>query len=539
MATRGKAGVAKPNSKYLYLAAKLNTDREPRTANQALKDERWRKAMSSEINAQLENHTWDIVPPPPPSTTIVGCRWIFTTKYNSDGSLNRYKARLVAKGYNQRPGLDYAETFSPVIKSTTIRTVLGVAVDYSWPIRQLDVNNAFLQGTLTEEVYMQQPPGFIDADRPNHVCRLRKALYGLKQAPRAWYVELRNYLLQIGFLNSIADTSLFILKKGRSIIYMLIYVDDILVTGNDNVLLNQTLAALATRFSVKDHEDLHYFLGIEANRGPAGLHLSQRKYVLDLLARTNMLGAKPVTTPMATVPKLTLHTGTRLSDPTEYRAVLGSLQYLAFTRPDLSYAVNRLSQFMHSPTTDHWLAVKRILRYLAGTSDHGIFLRRGNTMSLHAYSDADWAGDSDDYISTNGYVVYLGRHPIAWSSKKQRSIARSSTEAEYRSVANTSTEISWICSLLQELGVKLPRAPVIYCDNVGATYLCANPVFHSRMKHVALDYHYIRNQVQSGALRVVHVSTKDQVADALTKPLPRAAFNNFANKIGVSRPPPS
>ena len=160
-------------------------------------------------------------------------------------------------------------------------------------------------------------------------------------------------------------------------------------------------------------------------------------------------------------------------------------------------------------------------------------------MSLHAYSDADWAGDSDDYISTNGYVVYLGRHPIAWSSKKQRSIARSSTEAEYRSVANTSTEISWICSLLQELGVKLPRAPVIYCDNVGATYLCANPVFHSRMKHVALDYHYIRNQVQSGALRVVHVSTKDQVADALTKPLPRAAFNNFANKIGVSRPPPS
>ena len=540
MATRGKQGVSKPNPKYLYATTTLCTSNpEPRTAIQALKDERWRKAMTSEINAQLQNHTWDIVPPPPPTTTIVGCRWIFTTKYNPDGSINRHKARLIAKGYNQREGVDYAETFSPVIKSTTIRTVLGVAVDYNWPIRQLDVNNAFLQGTLEDEVYMTQPPGFVDADHPNYVCRLRKALYGLKQAPRAWYIELRNFLLQAGFINSVADTSLFILKKGRSFVYMLVYVDDILVTGNDNELLQYTLDAIANTFSVKDHEDLHYFLGIEAKRGPFGLHLSQRKYTLDILARTNMLGAKPIMTPMATTPKLTLHSGTRLSDPTEYRAVVGSLQYLAMTRPDISYAVNQLSQFMHEPTSDHWLAVKRVLRFLAATYDHGILLCRGSTLSLHAYSDADWAGDSDDYVSTNGHIVYLGKHPISWSSKKQKSIARSSTEAEYKSVANTSSELTWICSLLHELGIKLPTALVIYCDNVGATYLCANPVFHSRMKHVALDYHFIRNQVQSGALRVVHVSTKDQLADTLTKPLPRATFTDFSTKIGVSRAPSS
>lgn len=440
---------------------------------------------------------------------------------------------------NQRPGLDYAETFSPVIKSTTIRIILGVAVDRSWPIRQLDVNNAFLQGTLTDEVYMCQPPGFIDKDRPNHVCRLRKALYGLKQAPRAWYIELRNYLITVGFVNSVSDTSLFILRKGRSIVYMLVYVDDILVTGNDVALLQQTLAALATRFSVKEHEDLHYFLGIEAKRVTTGLHLSQRKYILDLLTRTNMLSTKPVTTPMAASPKLTLHSGTRLPDPKEYRSVVGSLQYLAFTRPDISYAVNRLSQYMHMPTTDHWQAVKRVLRYLAGTTTHGIFLRKGNTLSLHAYSDADWAGDTDDYVSTNGYIVYLGRHPISWSSKKQNGVTRSSTEAEYRSVANASSEMMWVCSLLEELGITLPKTPVIYCDNVGATYLCANPVFHSRMKHIALDYHFIRNQVQAGALRVVHVSTHDQLADVLTKPLPRAAFTNFTSKIGVTKAPPS
>lgn len=248
------------------------------------------------------------------------------------------------------------------MKSTTIRLVLSIAVNKDWPIQQLDVNNEFLQGTLHEDVYMVQPPEFIDADRPNHVCHLKKALYGLKQAPRAWYLELHNFLLSIGFQNSVADASLFIFKRGHSFVYMLIYVDDILVTGNDNTLIQTTLDMLATRFSVKDHEPLSYFLGIEAKRTAAGLYLTQRRYILDLLERTNMLSAKLVTTPMATSPKLTVRTGTTLSDATEYRCVVGSLQYLAFTRPDISFAVNRLSQFMHSPTNDHWQAVKRVLR---------------------------------------------------------------------------------------------------------------------------------------------------------------------------------
>lgn len=194
---------------------------------------------------------------------------------------------------------------------------------------------------------------------------------------------------------------------------------------------------------------------------------------------------------------------------------------------------------MHLPTDEHWHAVKRLLRYLAGTPSHGIFLSRKNSPSLHAFSDSDWAEDNEYYVSTNAYVVYLGNHPIAWSSKKQKGVARSSTEAEYRAVANTSAEVAWICSLLSELGITITTAPVIYCDNVGATYLCANPVFHSRMKHIALDYHFVRSQVQSGALRVAHISTHDQLDDALTKPLPRSTFQLLTNKIGVARPPPS
>ncbi|CAA7041166.1 unnamed protein product [Microthlaspi erraticum] len=227
-----------------------------------------------------------------------------------------------------------------------------------------------------------------------------------------------------------------------------------------------------------------------------------------------MLDAKPVATPMAPHPKLSLHSGSVLDNPTQFRAVVGSLQYLSFTRPDIAYSVNRLSQFMHRPTDLHWQAAKRILRYLAGTHSHG---------------------DVDDFVSTNAFILYLGSTPLAWSSKKQTGVARSSTEAEYRSVANTAAEIRWVCSLLTKLGVQLPATPVIYCDNVGATYLSANPVFHSRMKHLALDFHFVRENVQSGALRVAFVSTKDQLADALTKPLPRPRFLELMSKI-ASKP---
>lgn len=192
---------------------------------------------------------------------------------------------------------------------------------------------------------------------------------------------------------------------------------------------------------------------------------------------------------------------------------------------------------MHHPTLDHWNAVKRVLRYLSGTLSHGIFLKKQTAPLLHAFSDADWAGDTDDYVSTNGYIVYLRSHPLSWASKKQKGVARSSTEAEYRAVANTVAEIRWVCSLLTELGVVLPHSPTIYCDNIGATYLCANPVFHSRMKHNALDYHFVRGQIQNHALRVIHVSTHDQLADGLTKPLPRTQFQTLRDKIGVTKIP--
>ena len=240
-----------------------------------------------------------------------------------------------------------------MVKSLTIRLVLQLAVSRAWQIKQFDVNNAFLQGTLSDEVYVSQPPGFVDKDRPHHVCRLRKALYGLKQAPRAWYQELQTFLCSLGFCNSLADTSVFVYNNAGRVVYCLVYVDDIIVTGSSDALVADFIAALSHRFSLKEPTDLEYFLGIEVTRTPHGMHLMQRKYITDLLTRVNMADAKPVTSPMATTPNLSLQSGTQVTNPTEYRIVIGSLQYLAFTRPDIAYAVNRLSQFMHRPTDLH------------------------------------------------------------------------------------------------------------------------------------------------------------------------------------------
>jgi len=570
----------------------------------------------------LKNQTWSLVPPQF-AKNVVGCKWVFKLKRKADGFVERHKAQMVAKGFHQHAALDYGETFNPVVKPTTIQTVLSIVYFARWSIKQIDIQNAFLHGLLTRDVLFIQPS--------LNACKLHKAIYGLKQAPQAWFSRLSGQLLKIGvhgskfdtslfiystaavtmylliyvddiiIVSSIptaidellqllcldfvvkdlgnlhyffgvevisvknglllsqqryirdllhktnmkdakpktspmlskADTSLFLYRTETITMYLLIYVDDIIITTSNPVAITELLQLLSSDLAVKDLGDLHYFLGVEVIKLDSSLLLSQKRYIMDLLKKTNMHEAKPITSPMASSSALSAFTGDPMEDPSLYRSTVGSLQYLSLTRPDLSYAVNRVCQFMHRPLKPHWQTVKRILRYLKHTISHGLLLHRNSHNTLQAYSDADWAGCSDDRRSTGAYCVYIGSNLISWSSRKQLTVSRSSIEAEYKAVANTIAELLWIHALLHELGIGQSTPPILWCDNIGATYMSVNPVFHARTKHVEIDFHFVRDQVANKSLVVRFVPSLDQITDVLTKPLVSAKFHNFCYKLNV------
>ena len=318
----------------------------------------------------------------------MGCKWVYKVKRNSDGSIARFKARLVAKGYLQQYGLDYAETFSPVVKPTTVRIILALAIQFGWFLRQLDVSNAFLHGVLQEEVYMSQPPGYKDISKPHHVCLLHKAIYGLKQAPRAWFDSFTTQLFHLGFHASCAGSNLFILIHLQQVVYLLLYVDDIIITGSDKVLVADIITQLGVSFALKDLGPLHYFLGLQIEYSGDGIFVHQSKYAKDLLSRFHMMDCKPCSNPCASSQSSALAVSPLLSDPTAYRSLVGALQYLTFTRPDLCYVVQKVCQFMSKPSQLHLVATKWILRYLMGTLHKGIYFRPCS-LTLSAYCDAD------------------------------------------------------------------------------------------------------------------------------------------------------
>ncbi|KAJ9675533.1 hypothetical protein PVL29_024456 [Vitis rotundifolia] len=518
---------------YRAFATSLDDTQVPNTIQEAFKISEWKKAVQDEIDALEKNGTWTITDLPV-GKRPVGCKWIFTIKYKADGSVERFKARLVARGFTQSYGIDYQETFAPVAKMNTIRILLSLAVNQDWCLQQLDIKNAFLNGNLEEEVYMEIPPGFEGSMAKNQVCKLQKSLYGLKQSPRAWFDRFTKAVLKLGYKQGQADHTLFVKKShaGKMAI-LIVYVDDIILSGNDMEELQNLKKYLSEEFEVKDLGNLKYFLGMEVARSRKGIVVSQRKYILDLLKETGMLGCKPIDTPMDSQKKLGIEKESTPVDRGRYQRLVGRLIYLSHTRPDIGFAVSAVSQFMHSPTKEHMEAVYRILRYLKMTPGKGLFFRKTENRDTEVYSDADWAGNIIDRRSTSGYCSFVWGNLVTWRSKKQSVVARSSAEAEYRALAQGICEGIWIKRVLNELGQTSSSPILMMCDNQAAISIAKNPVHHDRTKHVEIDRHFITEKVTSETVKLNYVPTKHQTADILTKALPRPNFEDLTCKLGL------
>lgn len=396
----------------------------------------------------------------------------------------------------------------------------------------MDVHNAFLHGDLEEEVYMKLPPGFEDPN-PNKVARLRKSIYGLKQAPRCWFSKLTNALKTYGFVQSRADYSHFYYVRGSIQLHILIYVDDFIIACNDSSTLQQFKDYLGQCFHMKDLGKLKYFLGVEVARSKEGIFLSQRKYALDIITETGLLGSKPSSVPIEPNHKLALDNSPLLSKPEAYRRLVGRLIYLMFTRLELSYAIHILTQFMKAPRQAHFDAALRVVRYLKGTPSQGILLRADSSLQINAFCDSDWQACPLSRRSLSSYIVLLGNSPISWKTKKQNTVSVSSAEAEYRSMAYALRELKWIKQLLQAFGVPHRQPMKLFCDSKSAIYIAANPVFHERTKHIESDCHQVRDAVQDKLITTEHIRTTEQPADLLTKALHPSSFLYLLSKLGI------
>lgn len=514
----------------------------PNTYRQVLKSQHskeWLKAMEEEMESLHKNKTWILVKRPERSN-IIGCRWILGIKRGADGVPERYKARLCAQGFTQEFGVDYVETFSPVAHYNSIRLFLAVAVWMKMDVQQMDVKTAFLNGTLDEELYMKQPPGFEVKGKEDLVCKLEKSLYGLKQSPRQWNITMNEFLNKIGFKNSSADSCIYVKRVKDKMVIIALYVDDLMIGSDCNELMQKTKEALNKRFEMKDLGKLKFCLGIEIVWNDDGsCNLRQRQYLLDVLERFNMNDCKPVSTPLQSGIKLSKSMcATSKKDRDDmadvpYRSAVGSLIYLVTgTRPDIAVAVGEVSKYLENPGRLHWAAVKRILRYLKGTIEMSLQCKP-ESMNLVGYCDADWAGDIDTRRSTTGYIFKFGGTPVCWKSKRQPTVALSTAEAEYMSMAHAAQTSVWLRRLLSDLGFVQESPVKIYEDNQGCIAMAKNPVNHERTKHIDIKYHFVRELVTRGVIEISYLETEEMLADILTKGMTRDRHDKLCRAIGL------
>uniref|UniRef100_A0A1Y1M571 Integrase catalytic domain-containing protein n=1 Tax=Photinus pyralis TaxID=7054 RepID=A0A1Y1M571_PHOPY len=493
---------------------------DPNTYEEAIQStegEQWKIAMDDEYNSLIKNHTWDLVNPPD-DQQVIDNRWVFKVKLNTDASVDRYKARLVIRGFAQQYGVDYEETFSPVVKFTSVRAILSFAAMNKMQLRQFDIKTAFLYGDLKEHVFMKQPIGY--DDNSGRVCKLIKSLYGLKQASRCWNQKFTVFIRDFNFKPCDSDPCVFVRRNKNIIVIVALYVDDGLVVSNSANEIDHVLSYLCKQFDVKVF-DAKCFVGLEIEQFSDGsIRIHQTAYAKKILSRFNMLECNAVATPGDPNQNFSDFTQEEIEPNFPYRQAVGSLMYLAIgSRPDLSFAVGVVSRYLERPSPIHVKAVKRIFKYVKGTADMGILYESSNSFDFVGFSDADYAGDNETRRSTSGYVFHTGSGVISWASTRQQSVSTSSTESEYVAACQAIKELLWLKTFVDELTLKCDVKAKLFVDNQSAIRLVKNPVYHKRTKHIDVQYHFIREKFQEGKFDLEYVETNNQVADICTKSL--------------------
>lgn len=501
---------------------------------------KWVTAMHEEMESLEKNGTWVLVKLPSEKKPI-RCKWVFKKKEGvSPTDQIRYKARLVAKGYSQIPGIDFNEVFSPVVKHSSIRTLLSMVAMHDYELEQLDVKTAFLHGELEEDIYMEQPEGFITPGKENLVCKLKKSLYGLKQSPRQWYKRFDTFMQSQSFKRSDYDSCVYLKNVNGTSIYLLLYVDDMLIAAKDKAEIEKLKEQLNSEFEMKDLGAAKKILGMEISRDrPSGkLYLSQSGYIEKVLHRFNMHDAKPVGTPLAAHFRLSSALCPQTDEDVEYMSrvpyssAVGSLMYaMVCSRPDLAQAMSVVSRFMANPGKEHWKAVQWMFRYLRATSHARLVFGRSRD-ELVGYVDSDYAGDLDKRRSLTGYVFTIGGCAVSWKATLQSTVALSTTEAEYMAIAEACKEATWLRGLYTELCGDT-SCITIFCDSQSAICLTKDQMFHERTKHIDVRYHYIRDVIAKGDVKVCKISTHDNPADMLTKPVPITKFELCSGLVGI------
>ena len=467
----------------------------------------------------------------PQDKRAIGCKWVFRIKRNPNGTIVKFKARLVAKGFTQRPGIDYFETFAPVARKESINVALAIAAEQDLLIENVDVNTAFLYGEVKEEIYMDQPDGFVDEEHLEKKCFLNNAIYGTKQAAYEWNIRLNAHLEGQEFTRAAAGRCVYVRQSYIEYSLVIIHVDDLMIFARTQEDIDKIKQALKTEFSIKEFGKLKYYLGIEVHRDRLSktIRMNQRSYIKCLTERFGVDSCKDVNTPSNESEKLSkLDPSEECINKWPYLELIGALMYIATcTRPDVMHAVGEAAKYCERHGKMHWIAAKRILKYLKTTADYSIQFDGKSKGELIGFADASWASDVDIRRSTTGYVFFLNGSVVSWKSKRQPTVATSSTEAEYMALYSATQEVIWLRLLLGDLGHAPCMGTMIYEDNQGCIALARNPVFHSRTKHIDTKFHFLREKIEEGVMKHEYKPTNEMIADGLTKALGRTKQGIF------------